>query len=325
MFGFINRRLSRQVAVWLLLTLLPLLGVAAFSVVYNEVSNTEEVVMKNGWLAARAGARAYGAVLEAGVDSKRLSLEDLLTPIYTKIADSKAAEPRYHSQFDWYTDLYVQGFEDEILHSNPDLIYATALDRNTYTPTTHTEFSQTPTGDPQHDKAVARSKRKYDTELHRKAAQSLVPIMQSYPRDTGDMVWDLAVPIIVKGEHWGAFRVGVIQASIQAHRWEVITELAIIFAVLTSLTVVFVFLVVRSNMKPLEKLIEIADGISLGGDDDNEVMREISKKTNEIGIAAQAFDRMRKSLKLSMKMFDEAVKEIIKPPTKDSPSTSKVS
>lgn len=322
MFGFINKRLSRQVAVWLLLVLLPLLAVAAFSVVYNEVANTEAVVMKNGWLAARAGARAYGAILEAGVDSKRLSLADLLNPVYTRIIDSKAVEPRYHTQFDWYTDLYVQGFEDEILYSNPDLIYASGGDLHTYTPTTHSQFSQLPTGDPEHDKAVARSKRKYDTDMHKKAAQSLVPIMQSYPRDTGGMVWDLAVPILVKGEHWGVFRVGVIQASVQVHRWEVITELAVIFTILIVLTVMFVFLVVRSNMAPLEKLSKLAYNISLGdaSDKDVSVIHSIATKTNEIGSAAQSFDRMRISLRFSMKMVDE----LSRPYPKESPNTSKV-
>lgn len=34
-------------------------------------------------------------------------------------------------------------------------------------------------------------------------------LLQTYPRDTGEIVNDLSMPIYVKGQHWGALRFGL--------------------------------------------------------------------------------------------------------------------
>lgn len=33
-------------------------------------------------------------------------------------------------------------------------------------------------------------------------------LLQTYKRDTGEIMHDLSVPIFVQGKHWGGFRVG---------------------------------------------------------------------------------------------------------------------
>ena len=33
-------------------------------------------------------------------------------------------------------------------------------------------------------------------------------LQQVYERDTGEKMWDISAPVIVKGRHWGAFRIG---------------------------------------------------------------------------------------------------------------------
>jgi len=33
-------------------------------------------------------------------------------------------------------------------------------------------------------------------------------VLQIYRRDTGEIMFDLSVPIVVRGRHWGGFRVG---------------------------------------------------------------------------------------------------------------------
>ena len=33
-------------------------------------------------------------------------------------------------------------------------------------------------------------------------------LLQTYKRDTGEIMHDFSVPIFVQGEHWGDFRIG---------------------------------------------------------------------------------------------------------------------
>jgi methyl-accepting chemotaxis protein len=33
-------------------------------------------------------------------------------------------------------------------------------------------------------------------------------LLQTYTRDTGELMHDLSVPIMVKGRHWGGLRLG---------------------------------------------------------------------------------------------------------------------
>ncbi|MCM8922118.1 MAG: methyl-accepting chemotaxis protein, partial [Candidatus Thiodiazotropha sp.] len=33
-------------------------------------------------------------------------------------------------------------------------------------------------------------------------------LLQTYKRDTGEVMHDLSVPILVQGQHWGGFRIG---------------------------------------------------------------------------------------------------------------------
>jgi len=305
MFEFIQRKLSRQVAVWLICILLPLVSGAAFAIIEGATSRAEEEAINRGVIAARAGAQAYSAILEAGVDSGKIDLAgmiDLPLSAYVQIQGLKTDVPRYHNPIDGYTDMYVQAMEDEIRNSNPDIIYSTGIDTNGYVPTTHLPFSELPTGDKKRDKEVARSKMRYNTALHLSAARSPLPLLiQPYHRDTGDEVWDIAVPIKVKGQHFGAFRVGITKDSINRHRQEAIRELVIIFSVLVVFAVLFIFLIVRASLKPLEQIVIRAYEMSIG---DGLDIPLISDQKNEIGQVAKSFNRMRISLEDAMERLD---------------------
>ena len=56
---------------------------------------------------------------------------------------------------------------------------------------------------------VSRDKRMFNKPTELRAAGSAAPsLMQTYLRDTGELLVDLAMPIHVGGRHWGAIRVG---------------------------------------------------------------------------------------------------------------------
>ena len=113
----------------------------------------------------------------------------------------------YNSSFD--RDL--QSLLDEGLIKMPGAIYAVCVDINGYL-STHNSRNQKPlTGNYEVDFLNSRGKRMYtgnETEI-RRAKNTSPLLLQTYMRDTGEILNDLALPIYVNGTHWGNSIVGL--------------------------------------------------------------------------------------------------------------------
>ena len=95
--------------------------------------------------------------------------------------------------------------------------FAIAVDENGYAPTHNRKFAQPPTGDPARDLLCSRDKRIFDDDTAINAARSQVPVLlQTYLRDTGELLNDLSMPVVIDGRHWGAVRVGVEPETLSA-------------------------------------------------------------------------------------------------------------
>jgi methyl-accepting chemotaxis protein len=52
-------------------------------------------------------------------------------------------------------------------------------------------------------------KRIFDDSTGKRSAQNTNPfLLQTYARDTGEVLSDLSLPVFVKDQHWGAVRLG---------------------------------------------------------------------------------------------------------------------
>ncbi len=92
------------------------------------------------------------------------------------------------------------------------IIYVIAVDYNGYVPTHNKKYSIDKTGLDSHDVAVNRTKRIFNDRTGLSTARNTKSyLLQSYNRDTGEIIYDYSVPIYVKGTHWGALRVGYIE------------------------------------------------------------------------------------------------------------------
>lgn len=79
-----------------------------------------------------------------------------------------------------------------------------------YMPTHNTEFAQAPSGDPAVDVKACRDKRiMRDRYGQRAATYSGRLLLQTFVRDNGDLTAEIALPIFVRGRHWGAVRFGI--------------------------------------------------------------------------------------------------------------------
>jgi len=121
--------------------------------------------------------------------------------------------PKHSTGFDQFTDQVLPAIQEPILSDNPDIAYAGAVDVNGYFPTHNKKFSQPLTGNYETDFVNNRTKRIFDDPTgSRCGAHTEVFLLQTYKRDTGEIMHDLSVPIFVNGNHWGGFRIGY-QAS----------------------------------------------------------------------------------------------------------------
>ena len=156
---------------------------------------------------ARAAADGIQRLLEQAIAAGRLTEADVFDTQYRQISNSNP--PKFHTRYDDYSDETFPAVQEAVLSAHDFLIYAGAVDRNGYFPTHNKKFSKPLTGDYAKDLAGNRTKRIFDDRTGKSAgANTDAFLLQTYMRDTGEVLHDLSVPIYVKGKHWGGFRIG---------------------------------------------------------------------------------------------------------------------
>lgn len=156
---------------------------------------------------AREGASRIAAQFEADVQQNRISLDDLFDRSYTLIPNTSPS--KYHSRFDGYTDQVLPAIQEALLPRHEGLVFAIACTPQGYVPTHNKAFSQALTGDAQVDAVQNRTKRKFEDRTGiRCGSHQQAVLLQTYTRDTGELMHDLSVPIMVRGRHWGGLRLG---------------------------------------------------------------------------------------------------------------------
>ncbi|MEH6501893.1 MAG: methyl-accepting chemotaxis protein [Pseudoalteromonas distincta] len=157
--------------------------------------------------AAQAAAKAIEERFEADIQSGDLSLEGLFNTTLKPIEGTRPQQ--YSSQFDRYTDEVLPGIQEPLLRDNPALVYAIATTIAGYVPTHNSAFCARPNGNLQHDTQYCRTKRLFnDRTGARCGSHEKTLLLQTYKRDTGEIMHDLSVPIRVRGRHWGGIRLG---------------------------------------------------------------------------------------------------------------------
>ena len=111
-----------------------------------------------------------------------------------------------------YENAYMQECQrllDDTLAEVTGGAYAVAVDTNGYLTAHNTRYSKPMTGDYQTDLVGNRTRRKFEAPTELRAARNTQSmLLQTYLRDTGELLCDMAIPIHVGGQHWGNVRVG---------------------------------------------------------------------------------------------------------------------
>jgi methyl-accepting chemotaxis protein len=156
---------------------------------------------------AREGASQIAQQFEQDLDHGRVSLEDLFDRSYQPVANT--CPTKYQTRFDRYTDQVLPVIQEPLLSRHEGLVFAIACTQQGYVPTHNQAFSKPLTGDAAVDAVSNRTKRKFDDRTGIRCGSHQQPVLlQTYTRDTGELMHDLSVPIMVKGRHWGGLRLG---------------------------------------------------------------------------------------------------------------------
>jgi Methyl-accepting chemotaxis protein len=156
---------------------------------------------------AEAGARRIGMALAAAVADGRIGADALFSREYKQIPGIDP--PKYRTPFDSLCDRILPPLQEPIANAEPWIVFAISANPDGYVPTHNQRYCQPMTGDRAKDLVGNRTKRIFGDRVGRSVGAHTDPYrLQVYRRDTGQIMFDLSVPVYVGDRHWGGFRIG---------------------------------------------------------------------------------------------------------------------
>ena len=157
-------------------------------------------------------SRRCSEILEGWIDAKEVSQERLFSFLYYPVV--KTDPPKFTTDWDKFSDRDILPVIEAGLARSASLVYVVMVDKFGYLPTHNQRYSLPLTGNTAADLVNNRTKRIFNDRTGLLAARSQAPyLFQRYQRDTGENMVDLSVPLLVKGQHWGAIRLGFRQVE----------------------------------------------------------------------------------------------------------------
>ncbi len=288
------KKISVKVAVYVNVLLLLVMAGGAWFIIDQQSGELENQLLQRAKTEAILGASITGRLLEEAIDNGVFSVSDAFDQQYEEIPGFDP--PKYHTKYDFYLDKALLAIEDEFLKDD-SVVFAIAVDANGYLPTHNTRYQQPITGDVEKDRIGNRTKRIFNDPVGLKAAQNTAEILQQvYARDTGETMWDISAPVMVKGKHWGGFRIGFSLAKMDQQQAALQQSLMMTMGAILIVSILAVIMTVGGALKPLE-VLTVAAGDLADGKMENPI---IIKSNDEVGKLADALERLRISLKAAM-------------------------
>ncbi len=157
--------------------------------------------------AAQHAALEVGRIFSDAIKAGQITREALFDRSYTPVPNTNPI--KHTTKFDSFTDRVLPSLQEDLLARMPQLAFAGAVDNNGYFPTHNKKFSKPLTGKYDVDIVNNRTKRIFsDRTGARCGSNTKAFLLQTYKRDTGEVMHDMSAPIYVDGRHWGGFRVG---------------------------------------------------------------------------------------------------------------------
>ena len=156
---------------------------------------------------AQIAANQIQQLFEQSIANSLISHKNLFDFNYKQLGNSDPK--KYTTAFDKFTDQHLPKIQEPLLVAFTEMIYAGAVDINGYFPTHNKCFTKALTGNAKIDIINNRTKRIFDDPTGSRCGKHKDKfLLQTYKRDTGEIMHDVSAPIFVQGKHWGGFRIG---------------------------------------------------------------------------------------------------------------------
>ena len=315
------KKLSAKISLALIAVMSLLMAAFTIYLVKNRTQEMNRLILEKGIAASTVGAKITGNMLDGVIDNGIFSIKEVFdrdlipvelpSSITKKYRDAGVAPKelsstqKYHyaSGMDSYLENLVLPVEDEFF-KDPQFTYAIPVDINGYAPVHNSIYNRPLTGDFSFDRLHNRTKRIFNDEVGIKAATHAEDqyLLQTYRRDTGELMWDISSPILVKGRHWGAFRVGLSMKKAEKAIASLRNKLILIMGFLL---LMMVLVIDRVTCAMLHPLLALHDGVAKVAQGDLS-FHQADVSSDEVGDLARAFNKMTEDLKVYIKNLQKA-------------------
>ena len=160
-------------------------------------------------------AKEISAAFESAIARGEITIDQLMDEKYREIAGTDPKQ--YLTDYVTFTDRILPAIQDPVQKCDPQIVFSVAWAKGGYLPTHNPNYRLPQGPDPVWNNANCRNRRLFSDRAVKKVAANTKPfLLQTYRRDMGGgnfvLMKDLSSPIIVRGRHWGAFRMGFRQS-----------------------------------------------------------------------------------------------------------------
>lgn len=159
--------------------------------------------------------KGYIREMEAGIEEaiekalrdRSIAIENLFDRNYVPVPNT--SPQKYTTRFDAFFDKVVATFQEAIVNRDNKVLYAICVDNNGYVPCHNLRFSKPLTGDAETDRNNNRTKRLFNDSTGLRCARNTEGfLLQTYRRDTGEILNDMSKGLFINNRHWGGIRIG---------------------------------------------------------------------------------------------------------------------
>jgi methyl-accepting chemotaxis protein len=145
--------------------------------------------------------------IESALRDRTITQDALFDRNYVPIPNTNPQ--KYTTKFDGFFDRVISSFQEKIVGKDNKLFYSICVDNNGYVPCHNLRYTKPLTGDPEVDKNNNRTKRIFNDRTGIRCARNTDGfLLQTYRRDTGEILNDISRPLLINGRHWGGIRIG---------------------------------------------------------------------------------------------------------------------
>ena len=145
--------------------------------------------------------------IEKALKDRSITVENLFDRNYVPIPNT--APQKYTTKFDAFFDRVISPIQETIVNRDSKVLFVICVDNNGYLPCHNLRYSKPLTGDPEIDKNNNRTKRMFNDHTGIRCARNTEGfLLQTYRRDTGEILNDMSKPLVINNRHWGGIRIG---------------------------------------------------------------------------------------------------------------------